>query len=183
MKLLSVLTCSLKSRSRVFKRLEDILKKQIFNTNQVELLASIDNGEKTIGCKRNELLNAAKGQYVVFIDDDDIVSGDYIFKILTALNYNDPDCCGIEGQIISKYQIPRKFTHSIKYRDWYEKNGIYYRCPNHLNPIRRELALSIGFDDISSGEDMSFSMKILPLLKTEVFIKGVLYYYYPSIKI
>ena len=72
MKLLSVLTCSLKSRSQVFKRLENILKKQIFNTNQVELLANIDNGEKTIGCKRNELLNAAKGQYVVFIDDDDI---------------------------------------------------------------------------------------------------------------
>jgi glycosyltransferase involved in cell wall biosynthesis len=183
MKLLSVLTCSLKNRSRVFNRLENILKKQIFNTNQVEMLANIDNGEKTIGCKRNELLKAANGQYVVFVDDDDIVSGDYIFKILTALNYNDPDCCGIEGQIIAKNQMPKKFMHSIRYRDWYEKDGIYYRCPNHLNPIRKELALSVGFEDLSTGEDMEFSVKILPLLKTEVFIQGMLYYYYPSIKI
>lgn len=183
MKSLSILTCSLKSRSFVFKRLENILKKQIYNYKQIELLANIDEGEKSIGLKRNELLNASSGRYVVFVDDDDVVSSDYVFKILTAIKSKDPDCCGIEGRIIKNNSIPKKFKHSIRYKDWYEENGIYYRCPNHLNPIKRELALSVGFDDISFGEDKNFSIKIQPLLKTEVFIPGPVYFYQPSVKI
>lgn len=179
-KTLSILTCTLHDRIHIFKKLNKFLKKQVKFLPQVELLANLDSGEKTIGHKRNELLRAAKGEYVTFVDDDDLVSKDYVDSILTAINYKKPDCCGIEGSIFLNKKVNKKFIHSIKYQNWFEKNNVYYRCPNHLNPIRRELALAVGFQNISKGEDFDFSLRIKPMLKTEVFIKKSIYFYKPS---
>ena len=71
-KKLSILTVTLKQRMPVFENLARVLKTQA--NSSVEMLAVCDSGEKTIGAKRNELLEAAKGDYVVFVDDDDMVS-------------------------------------------------------------------------------------------------------------
>lgn len=178
-KILSILTCTLQQRKKIFEKLNFKLADQIKFRPEVELLANIDNGEKTIGQKRNELLCAAKGEYVVFVDDDDMVTNDYVAKILTAIQYKTPDCCGIEGKVL-RGKNTQKFVHSIKYENWFTDNNIHYRCPNHLNPIKKNLALSVGFRNISSGEDFDFSVRIKPLLKTEVYIKGPIYYYQPS---
>jgi glycosyltransferase involved in cell wall biosynthesis len=178
-KKLSILTCTLHNRTNKFKKLNKHLTKQIKFCSDVELLANIDSGEKSIGLKRNELLRSAKGEYVVFIDDDDWVSNDYVFKILTAISHKDPDCCGIEGTIINRNR-EEKFIHSIRYSSWYTENGIHYRCPNHLNPIKRKIALSVGFLDVSVGEDHDYSLRLKPLLKTEVYIKTPIYFYQPS---
>lgn len=180
---LSILTCTLYQRKKNFDKLKNHLEQQIKFLPQVELLANIDSGEKSIGQKRNELLCAAKGEYVVFVDDDDLVSTDYVNSILTAIHYKKPDCCGIEGKIFFNKKANKKFIHSIQYQNWFEKNNVYYRCPNHLNPIRKELALAVGFQNLNSGEDHDFSERIKPLLKTEVYIKKCLYFYYPSVKI
>lgn len=176
-KKLSILTPTLYSREGIFKNLAKVLKSQ--SNADVEMLAVCDNGEKTIGQKRNELLNAAKGDYVVFVDDDDMISPFYIHGILTAIKDN-PDCVGIEGIITQAGIGPKKFVHSLQYNDWFEKDDIYYRCPNHLNPIKREIALDCMFPEISWQEDKSFSERLKGKLKTEVYIKGPIYFYYPS---
>jgi glycosyltransferase involved in cell wall biosynthesis len=174
---LSILTVTLESRSAVFQNLIRALNAQSDKT--VEMLANLDNGEKSIGAKRNELLKAAKGDYVVFVDDDDMVSPYYVSSILGAIK-SGPDCCGLEGIITTKTFGPRKFIHSLKYTDWYEENEVYYRCPNHLNPIKREIALEVGFPDLSFQEDKDFSLRLKGKLQTEVYINQPLYYYYPS---
>jgi glycosyltransferase involved in cell wall biosynthesis len=179
-KILSVLTCTLQSRIKKFSELNNHLKAQAKKYSQIELLASIDNGEKTIGEKRNELLNAASGEYVVFVDDDDMVSDDYVYQILKAIQHKKTDCYGIIGFILNKDKSKKKFIHSLKYKEWFEDENAYYRCPNHLNPIRREHALAVGFKNISQGEDHDFSKRIQPLLKTEIFIPKPLYFYRPS---
>jgi glycosyltransferase involved in cell wall biosynthesis len=176
-KRLSILTATMHERNGIFRNLAKVLKAQA--TPEVEMLAVSDNGEKTIGQKRNELLEAAKGDYVVFVDDDDMVSPFYIYGIFQAIKDN-PDCVGIEGIITQRGIGPKKFVHSLKYDHWFEKDEIYYRYPNHLNPIKREIALECKFPDLSHGEDKEFSDKILKHLKTEVFINGPIYYYYPS---
>lgn len=181
-KKLSILTCSLTERKKLFHILEKHLIKQIKKDFNVELLVNVDNGEKTIGLKRNELLNAATGEYVAFIDDDDWVSDDYIKRILTAIKFKNPDCCGIEGTLKLNTEYKQKFIHSIKYDNWYSKGYTHYRCPNHLNPIRKEIALSVGFKNVSYGEDFDFSLRLKPLLKTEVYIKGEIYTYRPNLK-
>lgn len=176
-KKLSILTATLHGRSEIFKNLARVLRAQ--SNSDVEMLANCDNGEKSIGQKRNELLESSKGEYVVFIDDDDMVSPFYVFGILQAIQ-SKPDCCGLEGIITQRNIGPKKFVHSLKYNDWFEKDDVYYRCPNHLNPIKREIALDAKFPDKSWQEDKDFSERLKGKLKTEVYISGPIYYYYPS---
>jgi cellulose synthase/poly-beta-1,6-N-acetylglucosamine synthase-like glycosyltransferase len=176
-KRLSILTPTLHSRSQIFQNLARVLNAQA--NHSVEMLASVDNGEKSIGQKRNELLEAAKGDYVVYVDDDDMVSPLFVAKILEGLK-NNPDCCGIEGIVTFKQVGPKKFIHSLQYDDWFEKDEIYYRCPNHLNPIKREIALEVKFPEKSWQEDQDFSYRLKGKLKTETYIKGPIYFYYPS---
>jgi len=172
---LSILICALTSRTRLLERLLRLLQAQ--RTPEIEILTSTDSGQLTTGTKRNHLLNQASGEYIAFIDDDDLVSDDYISKILEAIKTN-PDCCGIEGLITFKRKsITRKFIHSIKYGFWYTNDNVYYRYPNHLSPVRRELALQVKFPDQTVGEDRVYSDKLFPLLQTEVYIDGPIYYY------
>lgn len=176
-KKLSILICGLKNREPVLLNLAKCLKFQ--GTSDVEILANIDNGENPIGKKRNELLANAKGEYVCFVDDDDYVSPLYVSKILKSIE-NKPDCVGIEGIIVQQGQGPKKFIHSLRYSEWFEENNVYYRCPNHLNPVKREIACSVGFPDLYYHEDRDYSMRIKPHLKTEEYINDPIYFYYPN---
>jgi len=183
-KKLSGLICSLKDRDVLLQKLVKELKGQsINNTDDVEILVAVDNKEITTGAKRNILLKRASGDYICFVDDDDTVSNDYIKKILRAIKSN-PDCCSLTGQIrrMAKQKGRRRiltntFIHSLQYKDWFEKNGIYYRCPNHLNTVKRELAMQVGFPDVVVEEDRAYSLKLYPLLKTETVIKDIIYFY------
>ena len=176
-KRLSILICGVKSREQLLMNLAKTLRYQ--GTGEVEILANIDERESPIGLKRNQLLSKSNGDYVCFVDDDDTVSPYYVSYILKAIETN-PDCVGITG-VITEHKIgPKKFIHSLEYKDWFEKDGIYYRCPNHLNPIKREIACSIGFSEVNYQEDKGFSLRVKDVLKTEVFVPEPIYFYYPS---
>ena len=173
-KKLSILICSLEKRHNLLARLMESLEPQL--TPQVEVLTEIDDGRMKIGHKRNLLLKGAQGDYISFIDDDDLISDRYVPLVLDAVE-SSPDCCGIRGIVKRRNQYKREFRHSILYSSWYEYQGIYYRCPNHLNPVKRELALKVKFANISKGEDKDYSLRLYPLLKSEFFIGTILYYY------
>ena len=69
------------------------LLKQCNNRDDIEILGLFDNKKRSIGSKRQDLLNMANGEYLVFIDDDDDISPDYINDIMTSLYNNlDADC-------------------------------------------------------------------------------------------
>lgn len=171
----SILICSLDDRKLLLNRLLAKLMKQM--KENVEIIINSDDGKISIGKKRNLLLADSKGDYIAFVDDDDLVSDDYISKILKALKSN-PDCCGIEGEItFASRNKKNKFIHSIRYKHWYKKEGVYFRCPNHLSPVKRELALKVGFIDTNTGEDKAYSLSLLPFLKNEVFIDNTIYFY------
>ena len=46
------------------------------------------NGGLSTGAKRNDLLNQAKGRYVVFIDADDLIAENYVEEILVFSTFN-----------------------------------------------------------------------------------------------
>lgn len=171
---LSILICTLESRrkwlARLFKRLEPQ------RCGDVEILTDKDNGEVSIGVKRNRLLEQATGDYICFVDDDDLVATDFVQRILEAVK-TEPDCVGMEGIITFDGRKPRKFIHSLRYKSWYEKDGIYYRNPNHLSPVKRSLALQVRFPDKNNGEDHDYSQRLLPLLATEVYLENPIYFY------
>lgn len=180
-KKLSVLILSMNRRKKYLDRLLSVLNPQL--NDDVEVLTNIDNGEKSIGTKRNELLKQSQGDYVCFIDDDDIISNDYIEKILSALK-SGPDCVGIH--LLHKEDgVLRGLTyHSLKYDTWWDEPNQtnltlknYYRNPNHLNPVKRDYAIQIGFPEINNGEDKWYSQNILKFLKTEEYIETPIYEY------
>lgn len=175
---LSILIPTLTSRIRTFTHIHDRLKELIGENNEVEILVETDNGEKTIGEKRNILVNRAKGEYVAFVDDDDDVTDWYIEALLEGIETGS-DCCSLIGEITFDGQNPRTFIHSIQYNSYFEKDNVYYRPPNHLNCIKRSLAIQIPFPEKNFGEDTDFAMALCRsgLLKTEHYIDRGLYFY------
>lgn len=160
-------------RAQKLANLRQVLDRQL--TPEVEVVTDISMNYN-IGTKRNKLLALASGKYVVFIDDDDLISSDYVEKILEACK-SDCDCIGINGIITINGGAERKWDISKVHGSWWEQDNVYYRTPNHISPVKRELALLAGFPEISFSEDHEYSMRLLPMLKTEVKILGNLYFY------
>lgn len=181
---LSILIPTLTSRKKQFKKLHNELVKQITESgfkNDVEILIFEDNKMYPIGLKRNLLIEAAIGDFIVFIDDDDKIDTEYVSLICNTIKNNpDIDCIGIKGLLINKYLGNREFIHSLQYTEYLEDEKYYYRPPNHLNPIKKELIKNYKFPIINFGEDFAWSMKICndKILKKEKFINKILYYYY-----
>ena len=172
---LSILICTLPERGAVFQRLQDILYRQMAR-RPVEMIFDRAGKNVTVGAKRNALLKRATGRYVAFIDDDDAIHPSYVALILERLKQN-PDCVELRGTMTTDGARPKQFVHTIACTHWHERDGVYYRMPNHLNPIRREFALQAGFPEKSFGEDHDFSKRVQPLLKTEAPLDIPIYYY------
>ena len=180
MVLLSVLIPTLEERADTFLALELSLLEQIEDSGLVgvvEVIGHCDNREHTTGHKRNCLMQWAKGEYVAFVDDDDEVHQSYCRFIVSALETR-PDVVGICGVYNVDGAYNGIFEHSMRHKEWSTVgDNRYLRCPNHLNPVRRDLALMAGFPDVTVGEDHEYSTKLLPLLKTEVMIEKPIYTY------
>ncbi len=171
---LSILISHLVDRGELLEVLMLILRPQL--TPDVEVIINTDDGKLTLGQKRKIQLKDARGDYVCFLDDDDLIPKYYIKEILKALKTN-PDVVGIRGFYMEGDNEPELFIHSIKYSDWFTENKVHYRCPNHLNPVKRELALQAGFSEKNYGEDYDYSLGLKGLLKKQVFIKKIMYLY------
>jgi len=182
-RLLSILIPTLVARQALFDRLHTQLRRQIDALNAgavVEVLWSSDDGTEPTGSKRNRLMGQASGRFIVFVDDDDRVSADYVAQILAAIRANPGvDCISCAGEIRFRGRHPRKLVHSIAYRDWYARGGHYLRPPCHITPIRREIALRYRFAAIDVSEDMDWTLRICRdgALRDEVVIERILYYY------
>lgn len=172
---LSLLIATMPSRKTKFNRLINKIDGLSPINGTVEVLWD-DSMEYNIGIKRNKLLERACGQMVVYIDDDDDISNDYIKKILKATE-TDPDCIGISGTITTNGKNKKQWHISKDFGSWYERHCIYFRTPNHISPVKRTIALQVKFPEISYGEDAEYSKRILPLLNTEVVITGNIYKY------
>lgn len=176
-KRLSLLIPTLYKRSKICEQITSEIVNQL--TTDVEMLILPDNGEQTIGAKRNTLLEGATGDYVAFIDDDDMISKDYVEKVLAALEGN-PDCASLDGYVYWRDGSKRLFRHSIEYTSWYTSEGIDYRMPSQINAVKREYALQVRFPEINHGEDHQYSKGLQQYLKTEGKVDGVIYHYYQS---
>jgi glycosyltransferase involved in cell wall biosynthesis len=182
---LSILICSLHRRFGMLGVLLRKLEHQIKQSNAedlVEILVNADGGEKSTGKKRNELLKQAKGRMIVYHDDDDEPSDCYVSEILKALR-SDPDAIGINGTISTNGgSIKRWFiSKNLEYCTRKDANGVeyYHRYNNHISPVRRTIALQIGFPDQYQFEDFDYAKRLYEsgLIKTETIIETPLYHY------
>lgn len=185
---LAILICHMPERASLLTKLRDHLRHQQLKafTMAYEVNTYISPDMTiSVGAKRQRLLEQCHEDYVAFIDDDDWVADDYVEQIMGLIQTN-VDVVGFEGRLHHGLRTGpgsiEPFHHSIKHLTWWEEphslgGKQYYRHPNHLNPVRRELALATGYLDMVRSEDHDYSKRIQPLLKTEAMFKGVMYYY------
>lgn len=181
---LSILIPTLDERQTLFERIYARLQGQIHDQrleDRVEIRSCRDNREHSVGVKRNWLIAQAQAEFVVFVDDDDDVSERYVqLFVKTIEEHPDIDCIGIQGTILFQGAHPRPFVHSLRYQEYFSQYGVYYRPPNHLNPIRRAIALRYPFADINYSEDMDWALRLCRdrALRTEVMLDEPIYTYY-----
>ena len=177
--ILSILIPTIVGREDKFNSLMISLESQIYNKD-VEICYYKDNKEISIGSKRQKLIEECSGEYIVFIDDDDSVSSKYVANILEQL-YLKPDSVGFMIECMIDGKGPFMASASNKWEDWGEnKAGFkYVRTPYQKTPIKREIALQIGYKDMRYGEDYDYSKRLKQsgLIKSEAFIDEVMYYY------
>ncbi|MCV2369023.1 hypothetical protein [Roseateles oligotrophus] len=177
----SILVPTLPARRELRKRLLDILEPQVARYPDVELLVLEDNRSRQYGPKLQAMINIAQGEYVNFVDDDDLISDHYvetIYPLLTGV-----DCVGFSAQVSVEGGPFKSVFYSIKNKVWVDAPEGYYRNPQHLTPIRRELVLQVPWVG-HYGADRTWSHKMASkgLLKTENVTNEVLYTYYATQK-
>lgn len=178
MKDLSILILTLPTRINSYSELIKSLNQQVIENNlinKVQILSFCDTKEISVGEKRNILLNQSCGKYICFIDDDDVVASNYLISIINAIQSN-ADVITFCGDYVENNQII-PFTISMMHRGNFNHPNMFYRLPNHLCPVKREIALQSMFTDKNFGEDSDYSERINSRLTNEFHIQDKLYFY------
>lgn len=178
-----ILICTLPERVDKLRRLKFDLDKQISKYNGLVNYKIHDAGPAMpTGTKRNQLIEQSMSEYFSFVDDDDKISSDYVQQIMLATEKN-PDVITFNGWMTTSGSNRQNFTIKLGSR-YEEKNGHYYRFPNHLCVFKREKVRHIKFPDLWVQEDYLWAKAIHDrhILKTEVHIEADLYHYdcYPK---
>jgi len=175
---LAILICTLPERFEKLKRLKNILEPQVERfKDQVQIVCNDAGRSIPTGTKRNLLIEQTSSDYFCFIDDDDWVHSYYVDEIVKAME-SSPDVITFCGWITTNGHS--RVNWQIKLGNRYEeRNGMYYRFPNHLAVMKRELVRHIKFPDVWKEEDYQWAVQIhnRKLLKSEVHIPLELYHY------
>jgi len=183
--ILSILIPTVPQRANLFLELHSEINNQLEMANAFGIIEVISDdspvGTKTTGQKRNDLIRSAQGEYVWFIDDDDMIMPNAIQNVLTALEQK-PDALAINGIMTTngtdkkEWYISKDLEYTADYSKGYE---IYLRPTNHITPTKKEIAKLIQFEDKSNFEDYAYCMELkrLGLIKTEVKISEPVYHY------
>ncbi len=155
-------------------RLMNVLLPQAEETGEVEVVALHNNGERPLGEIRQALMLAARGKYLSFCDDDDEVPEFFVREILMAL-WEGPDVVGFRTDYWEGDERCATVYNSLQFEP-HDTPGELFRDLTHLQPVRAELAQKGDFR-VGWPEDSTWRGQVRSLLKTEVYIDKVLYYY------
>ena len=138
------------------------------------------------GVARNIGLDYAKGEFVYFMDADDWIEVDLLQKVIYKMQKTNADIgqISITNEYLDKNCSKRVYSwngketltkNDIK-KDFYEfwKNN-RFSLWNHV--FRREIIEGIRFENLLSGEDISFVMDAFGYSKKIVYIPEVSYHY------
>lgn len=155
-----------------------VLLPQCEKDGRVEVVALQNDGERSIAEYRQALLEDARGDYVSFADDDDMVEPDFVPAVTAAME-GFPDYIAFwHAYYCNGIREPRPVVTGIQYETWHDAADALIRGVTHVNPIRSVIARHADFRRPSGkGEDVSYVEAIIPLLRTQAEIPRVLYHY------
>jgi glycosyltransferase involved in cell wall biosynthesis len=122
---------------------------------QIEVLVFYNNMEHKIGYFRQKIMDEAQGEYISFIDDDDLVVANFCDAILPLLD--GVDYIGFNVELRNDGKTLKPVYHTLKYSKWGEDDQGFYRGVTHLNPLRTKLARKSHFpEEVENGEDYTW---------------------------
>ena len=136
--------------------------------NELEGVRIIRKKNGGVSSARNRGLKEAKGEYIVFIDSDDLVSDDYIEQIYKAIE-SDPDTVYISWKSIDGRLGKIIQSESDEFNPW-------NRCVwNRV--FKKEYIKGLYFnEEMNIAEDDDF-LKRLPVPKSKTYIPKQIYFY------
>lgn len=173
----SILILTMPERKDFLGRLLDVLAPQVEKFPQIEVMTKTSTRARSVSDQRQEMIEKSLGEYVNFIDDDDLVPSNYVASILPLLD--GVDYIGFPVKVFrdgSEYGIA---YHSLKNREWSCHGTTSFRDISHLNPIKREIALQAKFEG-GYGEDHRWAVQLrnLGIVKTQNYVPEAMYFYH-----
>ena len=182
--LFSILTPSVPERiNSHLKPLLEKIEKQI-GDKRVEHVILLDNKKRSIGMKREALVEIAKGKYMAFVDDDDDISDDYVSSILEAIKTN-PDVVTFKQKCLVNDNHPSIINFSLKNKvnQEYYPGGVIDRKPFHVCAWKSSIGKKYKFTDKNYSEDWFWAEQLVKEAKTEIHVDKVLHTYVYNDKI
>lgn len=150
------------------------LTSQVGNRKDIEIISLCDNFIWSVGEKRNKLLSIASGAFICFLDDDDMVSGDYVDELVSAIMENP------EAQLIS-FNVKMWAQRLVEYDTLQEKIPDGYIHMNtdaaHIYAWRRSFIKDTKFEKVSFGEDNKWAHALLEKKPNTYHIDKFIYEY------
>lgn len=174
----SILIATIGRRKERLDELLGVLMPQVEKyAGKIEVVAYWNNFEKPLSQIRQALVDDAKGEYISFIDDDDMVPEYYCDEVMKAIE-TSPDYVGWRMQLYNRGVAAKPTFHSLRHERWSEDDNGYYRNTSHLNPIKRSIALKGSFHvEGQLPEDVKWAEGVARHCKTESYISKVMYLY------
>jgi len=144
----------------------------------VEILTFLDNRMRTIGEKRDALVQMSRGRFVAFCDDDDDVTETYVAELLNAIAMANEDVSVItfdQLAIINGVQAVCSFSLSHPNEPF--KAPGFRRNAWHVCAWRGEMARKVRFPATNYGEDWAWAKHLVIDAKNELRIPRVLHVY------
>lgn len=178
---LSILIPSIPSRFARLKLLWEVLTPMVEGL-PVEILVFMDNKKRSVGLKRDALVQMAKGQYLSFVDDDDRIYSNYVTEMLGAIK-KGPDVVSIQqhatindgNKFLVSYGLNNENQEARKV------NGVWVdvdRKPFHTCAWKTEIAKRHHFPDASYGEDWHWCERVLKDVRTETVLTAPIMCYH-----
>lgn len=174
--ILSILTPTIpERRTKCMYVLADKIAKQM-GGQAVEHLILSDNRKRSIGAKRQALLDIARGQYIAFVDDDDDIADGYVEELLKAT---------VSGADVITFMQAATYNGKKSVVDfqlgqgdqYFNPGGITIRDAWHVNAWRRSRVAHCQFGETNYGEDLTWCLQARRMAETTVHIPKILHFY------
>lgn len=179
--LLSILICGTPARaaSKALPLVGRILAQLYPDDKRVEVLYLLDNKKRSVGAKRQALLDIAQGEYVSYVDDDDDIAPEYCAAILGVIEMpgDKPDVITFDQVANIAGNLGQVCFGLGQANEDFNPDAITKRNAWHVCAWKRELAQRFKFPDLMDGEDWAWASQLCSVARSSVHIDGVLHFY------
>lgn len=171
---LSILVPSIPSRMYMAMALQAKIEALIDKT-EIEVLTLFDNKSRTIGEKRQALLDISRGEYVVWVDDDDDIAPEF-FEVFYDAYINKPDLITyLHNAVINGRS--HIIDVDVNHADEQLQLPVTRRKPLTASVWKRSIAIQGKFPASNYGEDAVWAQQIHGLVVNQTKYNKVLHKY------